>query len=204
MNNEDIEPGIWYYGLALLIAVMGFAAFAGSIYSGISHVESSLPQMLAPGVADFDLSEPGEYTVFCEDKSYFKDKLYSTNEPISGLVVHVRERATGLDLATYPAKSVITYSVGGRSGRSAMAFRVERGGVYQVNASYEESDGPEVVLAIGKGILEGLFSSILTSLAVLFGSIAIAVAVAFITYTRRKKALDRKKEEDRQIRGLSR
>jgi hypothetical protein len=204
MNNEGIQPGIWYYGLALLIAITGFAAFVGSIYSGISHVESSLPQMLAPGEEDFNLSEPGEYTVFYEDKSYFRGKLYSTNELISGLAVNVRERATGIDLATYPAKSYITYSLGGRSGRSAMAFRVDRAGVYQVIASYEESNGPEVVLAIGRGMIEGLFSSVLTSLAVLFGSIAIAVAVAFITYTRRKKALDRKKEEDRQIRGLSR
>jgi hypothetical protein len=35
-----------------LVLILGFAAFAGSIYTGISDAESGLLQMLAPGVAD--------------------------------------------------------------------------------------------------------------------------------------------------------
>jgi hypothetical protein len=60
-----------------------------------------------------------------------------------------------------------------------------------------------VVLAVGKGIVEGIFSSILTSLAALLGSIAVAAIISFVTYTRRKKALDQKKEDEQLIRGAT-
>lgn len=203
MNSNNVQPGIWYYGLAVLIIFIGFAAFAGSIYTGITDAESSLMQMLAPGGADLFLSEPGEYTVFYENNSYFGGRFYSTGEPISGLEVHVRENATGIDLATYPPKSDFTYNLGGRSGRSIMAFDIEHAGIYQVNASYSEGNGPQAILAIGKGMAEGLFSSILISLVALFGSIAIAAVITFVTYSRRKREFLRLNEEERQIEGFA-
>ncbi len=202
MDRNNVQPGIWYYGLAVLIIVLGFAAFAGSIYSGITDAESGLLQMVAPGGADLNLSEPGEYIIFYENNSYMNGKFYSTSEQISGLEIHVREKATGLDLATYPAKSSFTYSLGSRSGRSIMAFTTPRAGIYQVNASYSGRAGPRIVLAIGKGIVEGIFSSIMISLAALFGSIAIAAVITFVTYSRRKKAFLKLEEEERLIRGI--
>jgi hypothetical protein len=187
LDRNNVPPGIWYYGLAVLVIVLGFAAFAGSIYSGITDAESGLLQMLAPGGADLFLKEPGEYIIFYENNSYLDGKFYSTGEQISGLEIQVREKATGLDLATYPAKSSVTYSLGSRSGRSIMAFKIERAGIYQVNASYSGRAGPRIVLAVGKGIVEGIFSSIMISLAALFGSIVIAAVITFVTYRRRKK-----------------
>ncbi len=203
MNYNNVQPGIWYYGLAVLIIALGFAGFAGSIYSGITDAESGLLQMLAPGDADLFLSEPGEYIVFYENNSYLDGKFYSTGEQLSGLEIHVREKATDLDLATYPARGSFTYSLGSRSGRSIMAFEIERAGNYQVNASYSGKEGPKIVLAIGKGMVEGLFSSILISLAALFGSIAIASVITFVTYSRRKRAFLKIREEERQIRGFA-
>jgi len=203
MNSNNVQPGIWYYGLAVLIIVLGFAAFAGSIYSGISDAQSGLLQMVAPGGADLFLREPGEYIIFYENNSFMDGKFYSTSEQIPGLEIHVREKATGLDLATYPAKSSFTYSLGSRRGRSIMAFTTLHAGIYQVNASYSGRDGPKVVLAIGKGMVEGLFSSIMISLAALFGSIVIAAVITFVTYRRRKKAFLELEEEERLMRGIS-
>ena len=203
MNSNNVQPGIWYYGLAVLIIVLGFAAFAGSIYSGISDAQSGLLQMVAPGGSDLFLREPGEYIIFYENNSFMDGKFYSTSEQIPGLEIHVREKATGLDLATYPAKSSFTYSLGSRSGRSIMAFTALHAGIYQVNASYSGRDGPKVVLAIGKGMVEGLFSSIMISLAALFGSIVIAAVITFVTYRRRKKAFLELEEEERLMRGIS-
>jgi len=203
MNSNNVQPNIWYYGLAVLIIVLGFAAFAGSIYSGITDAESGLLQIAAPGGADLFLREPGEYIIFYENNSFMDGKFYSTSEQIPGLEIHVREKATGLDLAAYPTKSSFTYSLGSRSGRSIMAFTALRAGIYQVNASYSGSAGPKVVLAIGKGMVEGLFSSIMISLAALFGSIAIAAVITFVTYRKRKKALLKLEEEERLMRGIS-
>jgi hypothetical protein len=201
MNRNDVQPSIWYYGLAVLIIVLGFVAFASFIYSGISDAESGLIQMVAPGGADLNLSEPGEYIIFYENNSYMNGKFYSTSDQIPGLKILVREKATGLDLATNPAKNSFTYSLGSRSGRSIMAFTVPRAGIYQVNAFYSGRTGPEVVLAIGKGMVEGLFSSIMISIAVLFGSIAVAAVISFVTYRRRKKAFLKLEEEERLIKG---
>ncbi|MCX6678275.1 MAG: hypothetical protein NTU95_10100, partial [Methanothrix sp.] len=172
-----------------------------SIYSGITDAQSRLQQMAAPGGADLFLSEPGEYIIFYENNSFMNGKFYSTSEQIPGLEIRVREKATGSDLATYPTKSSITYSLGSRSGRSIMAFTALRAGIYQVNASYSGRDGTEVVLAIGKGMVEGIFSSIIISMAALFGSIAIAAVIAFVTYRRRKKAFLKLEEEERLMRG---
>jgi hypothetical protein len=202
LDRNNVQPGIWYYGLAVLVIVLGFAAFAGSIYSGMTGAESGLLQMVAPGVMDLNLSEPGEYIIFYENNSYMNGKFYRTSEQISGLEVHVRDKATGLDLATYPARGSFTYSLGSRSGRSIMAFKIERAGNYQVNASYSGKEGARIVLAIGKGMVEGIFSSIMISMAALFGSIAIAAVITFVTYSRRKKAFQKQEEEERSIRGI--
>jgi ABC-type antimicrobial peptide transport system permease subunit len=202
MNSNNVQPSIWYYGLAVLIIFIGFAAFAGSIYYGISDAGSGLMQIVAPASVDLNLSEPGEYIIFYENNSYINGKFYSTGDQIPGLEIRVREKATGLDLATYPAKGSFTYSLDNRNGRSILAFTAPRAGIYQVNASYSGSAGPEVVLAIGKGVIEGMLSSFIISMAALFGSIAIAAVISYVTYIRRKKALLKFEEEERIMRGV--
>jgi hypothetical protein len=202
MNRSDVQPGIRYYGVAVLIIVIGFAAFAASIYSGITDAESGLMLMAAPGSADLFLPEIGEYIIFYENDSYLNGTFYHTGEQISGLGVQVKEKATGLDLATYPAKSSLTYSLGSRSGRSVMAFTAPRAGIYQLNASYSGRAGQNVVLAVGKGMVEGILSSIMISLLALFGSIAIAAAISFVTYRRRKRAFHKLEEEELLMSGI--
>ena len=201
MNGNNVQPGIWYYGLAVLIIVIGFAAFAGFIYFGASDAQSRLPQIVAPANEKLFLSEPGEYIIYYESNSYLNGKFYSTGEQIPGLEIRVREKGIGSDLVTYPAKSSFNYTMGNRSGRAIMAFRAPRAGIYQFNSSYSGCAGPEVVLAIGKGIVEGLLSLIMISLAALFGSIGIAAAISYVTYSRRKKALLKLEEDERLIKG---
>jgi len=180
--------------------VSGFAAFAGLLYSGISGSVEGLMQIKAPGNAELNLSGSGEWTVFYENNSYFDGKVYSTGEEISGLEIQVREKATGLDLAVYPAKVSHSYSLGSRSGRSILAFQAERAGLHQINSSYSGPMGPEIILAVGKGMAEGLFSSIALSMALLFGSIVLASIVAYSTFSRRKRAFLKREEEERLMR----
>ena len=201
MKSNEISPGLWYYALSVLILILGFAAFAGLLYSGISESASGLMQITAPGNADLNLSESGEYTIFYENNSYFDGKIYSTGEEISGLEIRVREKATGLDLLVYPAKASYSYSLGGRSGRSILAFQAERSGVHQFNSSYSGAAGPRVVLAIGKGMAEGLLFTIAISIAALLGSILLAAIVAYYTFSRRKKAFLKREDDEELMRG---
>jgi len=48
----------------VLVVISGFAAFSGLLYYGISGSVSSLMQIAAPGNAELNLSESGEYTIF--------------------------------------------------------------------------------------------------------------------------------------------
>jgi len=196
MKSDDVSPSLWFYALAIFIVLSGFAAFAGLLYSGISDSVSGLMQIIAPGNAELNLSESGEWTIFYENNSYFDGKVYSTGEEISGLEIRVREKATGIDQAVYPANLSHSYSLGSRSGRSILAFQAARAGVYQFNSSYPDRAGPEIVLAVGKGMAEGLFSSIALSMALLFGSILLASIVAYYTYSRRKRAFLKREEEE--------
>ena len=89
MNSSDVQPSIWYYGLSILIIIVGFIAFAGFIFTSVSDMGESLMQVVVPGSADLDLEEPGEYTIFYENQTYFNGKFYSTGEQISGLQIQV-------------------------------------------------------------------------------------------------------------------
>ncbi|NTV27265.1 MAG: hypothetical protein HGA93_01085, partial [Methanothrix sp.] len=137
------------------------------------------------------------------NKTYFNGKFYGTDEQISGLNIQVSEIATGGYLSIYPAPGSFTYDLGSRSGRALTSFKVDRPGIYRINASYSEGSGPDVVLAVGKGVVEGIFTRVLMSFAGLFFSIAVAAIIVFMTYTRRKKAMNQKKEEDRLLRGAT-
>jgi len=201
MNDSNVLPSPWYFGLAILIIVVGFSIFAWVLYSSFSDMDSRLSQLVVPGSSDLDLKESGEYTIFYENQTYINGKLYSTGAQIPGLQIRISEKATASELSTYPTPGGFTYSFGGRTGRSIMAFQVERPGIYQINATYPSGEGPKVVLAVGRGFAEGIFSSVVIALAALFGSIAMAAVVVFVTYTKRKKALDQQREEERLMKG---
>lgn len=201
MSISNVQPSMWHYGLAVLIIFLGFILFAWSLFSSFSQMDSDLVRFVAPGSADLDLQEAGEYTIFYENQSYLNGRLYSTAEQIPGLQIMVTEKTTGRSPAINPSLSGSSYSMGSRSGRSIMAFDVEQPGIYQINASYSKGTGPDVVLAVGHEFAERLFSRVLMSMAVLFGSILLGGAVAVLTYTRRKKALERQQIEERLIRG---
>ncbi len=201
MNDSNILTSIWHFGLAILIISVGFGTFAWVLYSSFSDMDSRLSQLVVPGSSDLDLKEPGEYTIFYENQTYINGKLYSTGAQIPGLQIRISEKATGQELSTYPTPGGFTYSLGGRTGRSIVAFQVERPGIYQINVTYPSGKGPEVVLAVGRGFAEGIISSVVIALAALFGSIVMAAVVVFVTYTRRKKALDQQREEERLMRG---
>jgi len=200
MNGPNALPSPWYFGLAVLIIAVGLCIFAWSIFTSVSEIGSGLSQVVVPGSAELDLKEPGEYTIFYENQTSINGRLFSTGGQIAGLQIRVTEKATARELSTYSSGS-ISYSFGGRTGRSVMAFRVERPGIYRIDAFYPGGSGPEVVLAVGHRFAESMFSSIAIALAALFGSMAIGAIIIFVTYTRRKKAQDLQKEEERLMRG---
>jgi hypothetical protein len=202
MSTPDVSPSRWYYALAFLALLAGIAIFAWSIFTGISSISDELVQVAAPGKADLDLQEPGSYTIFYENQSYFNGSFYYAGEGVPELQFEIIELSTGASIATYAPSGSFTYSIGGRVGRSILDFQTSRPGIYRISTSYPDgSTEPKVVLAIGHGLLEDTLSAVLTSLAAFFGSIIIAAGMAIVIYRRRQRAFERLREEERLIRG---
>ncbi len=201
MSDLGVSSDRWYYGLAVLVLVIGFSIFAWSLFSGITGLTSGLIQLVAPGTIDLNLNEVGEYTIFYENQSYVDGRFFSTGDNIPGLQIEVIEKSTGNKLSTYSPPS-LTYSIGSRFGRAILTFQVSSPGIYQLRASYPPGhEGQQVVLAVGHGFMDGILSTVAISLAAFFGSLIIAAALVITTYKRRHQAQERLREEERLIRG---
>lgn len=202
MTDSDVSPSRWYYGFSILALVIGFSIFGLWLFSSISGITGGLIQVLAPGTSDLDLQDTGEYTIFYENQSYANGRLYSTNGNIIDLQIEIIEKSSGIRFATYPPPGSLTYSFGGRSGISILAFQINHRGSYQLNAFYPPNyQGSQVVLAVGRGLMDRIVSTVIVSLAVIFGSTSLSVTIAIIIYRKRQNALSRQREEERLLRG---
>jgi hypothetical protein len=223
MSDSSLGPSRWYYALAAFIVVAGIALFISTLMSGLGSLGNDLQQVVVPGSSDIMLSEVGEYTIFYENQTVVNGRIYSTDEDIPGLQIEVKNKTTGLEIATYQPSGSFSYSIGGRSGRSVLAFDVEQPGIYVISGAYPEgqegtaghngsdgaaraaraagSVGPEAVLAVGHGITGSIISGVLYPLIIFFGSIAAAAVIAILTYLKRQEAAKRAEEDERMIRG---
>ncbi len=223
MSESSLGPSRWYYALAAFVVLAGIALFISTLMSGLGNLGNDLQQVVVPGSSDIMLSEVGEYTIFYENQTVVNGRIYSTDEDIPGLQIEVKNKTTGLEIATYQPRGSFSYSIRGRSGRSVLAFNIEQPGIYIISAAYPEGQdstaeltgptgparaakaarpvGPEVVLAVGHGITGNIISGVLYPLMIFFGSIAVAAVIAILTYLKRQEAAKRAKEDERRIRG---
>lgn len=190
VTSGRLGPSRWYYALAALVLVAGIASWVLLLVGGLGSFADSLTQVVVPGKHDIALAEPGVYTVFYEHESVVGGRVYATGERLPGLQVTLASRATGAPVVLSRASTSARYSLGGRSGVSLLEFRIEQAGSFELSAWYPGPDGgPEVVLAVGRGFTTRLLGTILGSLGIFFGSAAAAVAIAAVTFVKRRKAL---------------
>ena len=190
MNGQDIRPGRWYYGLAAVVFISGWVLFGLFLYRNLSGISSKLQQVVVPGKTQLSLNRPGSYTIYYEQESVVGSKVYSTSRSLSGLECTVTAKATGEEVALSRAAVSARYSVGGRSGYSVFDFKIDRPGIYEIAAQYPEGqEGPEAVLAVGQGFTMRVLTTVFGGLAIVFGSIGLAVAIAVYTAVKRHKAM---------------
>jgi len=192
MDSQGISPGRGYYGLAVLILVAGFVLFGVTLWKGLSGMESKLQQVVAPGKTEITLAEPGDYTIFYESQSVLGSRVYSTGEDVSGLECILVSKNDNSPVELSRTSANTTYSFGGRSGKSIFDFHIDQPGVYEITSEYPQGrEGAEVVLAVGRGITGDILVAIFGGMAVLFGSIAVSVAVSVVTLVKRSNAKKR-------------
>lgn len=188
MDELRITPSRWYYVLAGLIFVAGWIMFAGLLYKNLSGMGSRLQQVVVPGQTDVILREPGDYTIFYERRSVVGNKMYATNQTLSGLACALVSKTQNAEIVLTPSSTNSTYEFGGRSGRSMFDFRISQPGVYTLSGRYPQGQlEPQIVLAVGKDFNANLFTTIFESLALVFGSSGIAIAIIVVTAVKRSK-----------------
>lgn len=192
MNGQEIRPGRWLYGVAVVLFLAGWAFFAIILWKSLSGIGEGLQQVVVPGTAELNLPKAGKYTVFHEYESAVGSRIYSSTREISGLDCSLRSKATGVPVELARSFSNTTYSMGGRSGKSYLDFRIEQPGVYVFSAEYPEGqEGAETVVAIGQGVGFRIVAGILGSLAVVFGCIGLSIAIGVYTGVKRYRAGER-------------
>lgn len=193
--NEDriVRPSQWYYALGVAVILAGLSLFAYALFHGIDHVTDGLTQIVVPGEKDLTLMPRLKYTIFLETESVVDGRIYSTTESISGLTCEVTSETSGDEIETRLPTMDTTYSLSGRSGRSVFEFVTGEGGDYRVACGYGEgSQGPQTVVAVGSGMGENIFSTVMKSTLSFFGGCILGGAIilrVLILRDRAKKKL---------------
>jgi hypothetical protein len=186
MKNQRIAPSKWFYGLGILVIIVGIIFSIFFLVSEISKTAKDSIQIIVPGSGDLTLPGKGTYTVFYENQSVVGGKIYLTGEDISGLKIEVINKTTGSKIATYPPSGSTTYSMGGRTGRSILSFDIDQPGIYQLSANYTKGkEGPEIVLAI---FTRNIFSKAAISALIYIASIILGAMIIIFTYIKRRNS----------------
>jgi len=192
MNGQDTGPSRMLYGVAGIIFISGWVFFAFFLYKNLSAIPDKLQQVVVPGKSQITLPKPGSYTIFHEHHSVVGSRVYSTAGHISGLKCRLVSRATGAEIPLSATLASQTYNLGNRSGVAILEFKIDQPGIYDFWAGYEEAgEGPQAVLAIGQGFVMAILTTVFGSLAIVFGGIGLAVAIAVYTAVMRHKAAKR-------------
>jgi hypothetical protein len=184
MSSLAKKTSRWYYVISLLVLIGGWSLLLFILFQNNKILAQELTQIVVPGQWEITLSKRGRYTVFYESKSIVNNKVYTSNKSLSGLKCVVTSNTTGKPVALAPSSDNLSYSVGrSRAGVSVLNFNIDQPGIYEFSCGYSQGkEGSEVVLAIGK------LTGTVFILAIFFGSGAIAVAIAVVTFLRRRKA----------------
>ena len=179
-------PGRKWYGIALLLILVGGALAVLMVYSRLSGLADRVPQIVVPGSADLTLSRPGTYTIYLERDAVVNGRLYSTADAIQDLRVRISSAGgSPIEMITPSVNS--NYSISGRSGRAVLAFTISEPGQYHFRAGYPDgSIEPQGVLAVGFGVPEMILSTILQGMAIAGTGFVLGVIVAIVTFVRRR------------------
>jgi hypothetical protein len=179
-QSVRIKPSWWHCLWCAPFLLIGTGLFVYLLFHGIKHATDALTQVVVPGSAELEM-RPGTYTVFLEEQSVVNGRIYSTSEPVDGLVCHVASLQNGSAIEFRKPSENTTYTYFNRSGRSVLEFSIQHDGEYRFGCDYDKSArGPDVVVAVGTGVAEAITLTVMGALASGFGGFVAAVFVVVI------------------------
>jgi hypothetical protein len=188
------SPSSWWYALAVLPFIAGFALgigyFVWSLFQGFAQLDKELVQVVVPGSATLNFDRPGTKTIFMESHSVVRGRVYATNGTIEGLACHVFASANHSEVPIRQTSTASSYTLNGRSGTSIEEFRIDRAGSYWFQCGYDSGrDGPEVVLAVGAFDLDWAFKPMPLMFVSFGGGALIGAPIFLIIYRMQRRNL---------------
>jgi hypothetical protein len=181
-------PGRKWYLIAGAVFLLGMLLFGTFLFLRLHGLGDELPRFVVPGTSEFQLAEPGTYTIFHETGGVVDGRYYAAAD-ISGLTVDVISAATGNSIPLEPPGASSTYELGGRSGSAILTFEISEPGPYRITGMYPDGRSePAAVLAVGHNFGRKLVLTIVSGIAIAFGSFALAVLIAAVTFVKRRRA----------------
>ena len=175
-----------WYVVALIVAVAGWGGVAWFLVARLSGATEGMIRFVVPGAIELRLNEHGRYTIFHEYRSTFEGRVYHVDSLI-GLEITLRSRASG---ATVPLNrgTASSYTVNDRSGRSLYQFEIAAPGDYGLIAAYSDaSREPQTVLAIDRGFVGQLLTTILLAMVMALGPLALAITISGVVFAQRRR-----------------
>lgn len=140
----------WHYTIGAILLVVGFILLRVFLYT---QAKRTLPeiQIIVPGVSEFYLPQPGEYTIFYEYESIIGEKIYSTGESPPEMIVWLQSKQDYRKIDLSKPSRAKKYKIRKRTGVSIFEFKVKDSGNYLLFTEYPYgATGHDVVFAIGK------------------------------------------------------
>ena len=179
-------PGRKGYVAAAILFLLGLAAAGAFLFLRLRDLGEGIRQIVVPGAAELVLDEAGGWTIYHETGATVDGRYYAS-EDVSGLAVSIADPDGGPVEVREPGATT-SYEIGGRQGRSVLAFEADRPGTYVLTAEYPDGEGAQVVLGVAHGFGRGMALTIGGTLALAFVSSGLAVAIAAFTFVRRYRA----------------
>lgn len=160
--------------------------FAAFLFLRLRSLGDELPQIVVPGSAELQLSQPGTYTIFHEAESTVDGRYYAPSD-VSGLYITVTSVEAGREVPLEEPGGETTYSVSGRSGRAVLVFDIAEPGLYQVAGTYEGGEGSATVIAVGHSFGRKLLMTIVGAIGIGLIGLLLALTIAVVTFVRRRR-----------------
>ncbi|MCE1245731.1 MAG: hypothetical protein LWY06_03710 [Firmicutes bacterium] len=180
MNAGNKTWGIIYIILGVVILGIGAAGFAGFLFMSISDLSGSMVRFKAPGSIEINAEKPCRYGVYIENRSTFNGRVYNINSGYEDIGIKVTDKKTGKEIKTETTNVRETYNIGSNTGYLRWNFNADVPGTYLIEAEYPESQGPDIILAVGSNFFGKVLKTVLIGLVILFGVIICSGALMFI------------------------
>ena len=172
LAHRHFGPSRLYYALALAGLLASFFSLRLLLERRMEEITADLSHGTVPGAIQLALPAAGQYAVYLEHQGVLDHQLFLTGKDLGALECTVVS-AAGQAVPLREPLWQVPYQRDSSQGLQVLEFEIPEAGTYTLQGAYPSGTaGPQLLLAVGEGLLGGLSGTIL-------GALALALLPAF-------------------------